>query len=187
MSIQIKKHLPSGTIVLNRPDKRNALSRQMLTDLIQALDDFHQEKAVRAVIITGAGIAFCAGTDLAEVDVSRQQADALWQWQEDAALFRELIDKMFLFPKPIIAAVNGPALGNGAGLVLAADLVVASTEAHFGLPEPRRGLVAGVSAPLLVFRVGAAAAPPAPRPPPRSGARHHRAVARDRRLHPAPR
>ena len=67
MTVIVKKNVPSGTIVLNRPDKRNALSRQMLTDLSQALDDLHQERKVRAVILTGAGTAFCAGMDLAEI------------------------------------------------------------------------------------------------------------------------
>ena len=59
MTVLVKKNLPSGTIVLNRPDKRNALSRQLLTDLVQAFDDLHQERKVRAVILTGAGTAFC--------------------------------------------------------------------------------------------------------------------------------
>ena len=154
MTIQVKKNLPSGTIVLNRPEKRNALSRQMLTDLAQAFDDLHQEKKVRAVILTGAGSAFCAGMDLAEMQETANQPDALSQWHTDAVQYRELIDKMLQFPKPIIAAVNGPALAGGAGLLLASDIVIATPEARFGLPEPRRGIVAGMVAPLLVFRVG---------------------------------
>lgn len=154
MTVLVKKNLPSGTIVLNRPDKRNALSRQMLSDLMQALDDLHQERKVRAVILTGAGTAFCAGMDLAEMQATAQQPDAYAQWHQDAIAYRELIDKMLLFPKPIIAAVNGPAVAGGAGLILASDLVVATPEAKFGLPEPRRGIVAGLVAPLLVFRVG---------------------------------
>ena len=69
--------------------------------------------------------------------------------------YKELLEQMLLFPKPIIAAVNGPAVAGGAGLVLAADIVVAAPDAKFGLPEPRRGLVAGLVAPLLTFRIGA--------------------------------
>jgi len=154
MTVLVKKNLPSGTIVLNRPDKRNALSRQMLADLMQAFDDLHQERKVRAVILSGAGTAFCAGMDLAEMQATAQQSEAYAQWQQDAVAYRELIDKMLLFPKPIIAAVNGPAVAGGAGLVLASDIVVGTPEAKFGLPEPRRGIVAGLVAPLLVFRVG---------------------------------
>jgi len=154
MTVLVKKNLPSGTIVLNRPDKRNALSRQMLADLMQAFDDLHQERKVRAVILTGAGTAFCAGMDLAEMQATAQQPEAYAQWHQDAVAYRELIDKMLLFPKPIIAAVNGPAVAGGAGLVLASDIVVGTPEAKFGLPEPKRGIVAGLVAPLLVFRVG---------------------------------
>ena len=154
MTVTVKINHPSSTIVLNRPDKRNALSRQMLTDIAQALDDLHQERKVRAVILTGAGSAFCAGMDLAEMQETSKQPDALMQWQSDAVQYRELIDKMLYFPKPIIAAVNGPAVAGGAGLVLASDIVIGTPEARFGLPEPRRGIVAGLVAPLLVFRVG---------------------------------
>jgi methylglutaconyl-CoA hydratase len=155
MSVIVKKNVPSGTIVLNRPDKRNALTRQMLADVGQALDDLHQERKVRAVIISGAGTAFCAGMDLAEMQATSQQHDALMQWHNDAVQYRELVDLMLRFPKPIIAAVNGPAVAGGAGLLLASDIVIASDDAKFGLPEPRRGIVAGMVSPLLVFRIGA--------------------------------
>jgi len=155
MTVLVKVNIPSGTIVLNRPDKRNALSRQMLTDIAQALDDLHQERKVRAVILTGAGSAFCAGMDLAEMQETSSQPDAFMQWHRDAIQYRELIDQMRRFPKPIIAAINGPVVAGGAGLLLASDIVVAAQEAKFGLPEPRRGIVAGMVAPLLVFRIGA--------------------------------
>jgi methylglutaconyl-CoA hydratase len=155
MTVLVKKNLPSGTIVLNRPDKRNALSRQLLADIVQALDDLHQERKVRAVILTGAGSAFCAGMDLSEMQQTSQQPDALLQWHNDAVQYRELIDKMLRFPKPIIAAVNGPAIAGGVGLMLASDIVIATDGVKLGLPEPRRGIVAGMVAPLLVFRVGA--------------------------------
>jgi methylglutaconyl-CoA hydratase len=155
MTVIVKVNLPSGTIILNRPDKRNALSRQMIADLVQAFDDLHGERRVRAVILTGSGPAFCAGMDLAEMQETAQQPDALSQWHEDAVIYRELIDKMLLFPKPIIAAVNGPAVAGGAGLVLASDIVIGTPGAKFGFPEPRRGIVAGMVSPLLAFRIGA--------------------------------
>jgi enoyl-CoA hydratase/carnithine racemase len=155
MTVTVKVNHPSGTIVLNRPDKRNALTRQMIDDLAQALDDLHQEKKVRAVILTGAGTAFCAGMDLAEMQQTAQQPDAMRQWHNDAVQYRDLIEVMLRFPKPIIAAVNGPAVAGGAGLALASDLVIGTPEATFGLPEPLRGIVAGLVSPLLVFRVGA--------------------------------
>src|SRR5262245_46291728 len=158
MTVLVKKNVPSGTIVLNRPDKRNALSRQMMRDIAQALDDLHQERKVRAVIVTGAGSAFCAGMDLAEMQETSQEQDAFPQWHEDAVQYRELVDRMLHFPKPIIAAINGPVVAGGMGLMLASDVVVSATESKFGLPEPRRGIVAGMVAPLVVFRVGASQA-----------------------------
>jgi methylglutaconyl-CoA hydratase len=156
MTVLVKKNLPSGTIVLDRPNKRNALSRQLIGDLVQALDDLHQERKVRAVILTGSGSAFCAGMDLSEMHETSQQPSAREQWYEDAVQYRELLDKMLQFPKPIIAAVNGPALAGGMGLVLASDIVVAAKGAMLGLPEPKRGIVAGMVAPLLAFRLGGA-------------------------------
>ena len=152
--VQIHVHGHTGAVVLDRPEKRNALSRAMLAELSQALDDLHGERRVRVVTLTGAGPAFCAGMDLAEMRQTSKQADALQQWHADAVAYRDLLIQMLHFPKPLLAVVNGPAIAGGAGLVLACDLVVAAEDATFGLPEPRRGLVAGLVAPLLWFRAG---------------------------------
>lgn len=158
MSIAIKKNVPSGTIVLSRPEKRNALNRQMLTDLSQAFTDLHGEKQVRAVILIGGGAAFCAGMDLLEMQQTAAEPDAQEQWYNDSVQYQQLLEQMLQFPKPIIAAVNGPAIAGGAGLLLASDLVVATSTAKFGLPEPKRGIVAGIVSPLLAFRIGGGAA-----------------------------
>jgi enoyl-CoA hydratase/carnithine racemase len=84
-----------------------------------------------------------------------QREDAQQQWHHDVVQYKELVEFMLRFPKPIIAAVNGPAVAAGAGLVLASDIVVAASDASLGFPEARRGLVSGLAAPLLVFRCGA--------------------------------
>ena len=152
--VKIKVHAPSGTIIFQRPAKRNALSRLMMLQIKQALEDLHQERKVRAVVLTGAGDAFCAGIDLKEIHATYSAEDAQQQWHRDAVQYKDLLEVMLRYPKPIIAAVNGPAAAAGEGLVLASDIVVAAPQATFGLPEPRRGLVAGPIAPLLVFRVG---------------------------------
>ncbi len=149
---------PAGVITLRRPDKRNALSRDLIAALSQAFDDLHQERKVRAVVLTGAGSAFCAGMDLDEMLAASREQNAWKIWHEDAVLYRDLIESMLRFPKPIIAAVNGPAMAGGLGLVLACDLSIATATASIGLPEPRRGLIAGIVSPLLVFRCGAAQA-----------------------------
>lgn len=157
-TLRINLHEQTGTIILNRPEKRNALSRQLLADLDQALEDLHRQKSVRAVVLTGAGTAFCAGMDLGEMLETSKSDHAQAQWNEDALNYRDLLERMLRFPKPLIAAVNGPALAGGAGLMLACDIVVAAQSATFGLPEPLRGLVAGVVSPLLAFRSGGGAA-----------------------------
>jgi enoyl-CoA hydratase/carnithine racemase len=153
-NIRINLHQHAGTIILNRPEKRNALNRALLAELDQAIDDLHMERKVRAVVLTGAGTAFCAGMDLAEMRDTSQQNDAYAQWHADARQYLDLILKMWRFPKPLIAAVNGPAVAGGAGLVLACDIVLAAETATFALPEPLRGIVAGMVAPLLAFRIG---------------------------------
>jgi methylglutaconyl-CoA hydratase len=153
--LEVKSHAPAGTIILRRPDQRNALTRQLIEEISQGLDDLRQERKVKAVILTGAGSAFCAGMDLREMQRHSESPSALDEWHTDSVIYRDLLLKMLRFPKPIIAAVNGPAIAGGAGLVLASDIVLAAKSATFGLPEPRRGLVAGMVAPLLNFRVGA--------------------------------
>jgi methylglutaconyl-CoA hydratase len=159
-AIDVKVTEAVGTIVLNRPDRRNALTRAMLAQIGQALGDLHQEKRVRAIILTGAGSAFCAGMDVHEMHAAATLPDAekSQDWGDTAEAYREVVSRMIELPKPIIASVNGPAVAGGAGLVLASDIVVATPAAQFGLPEPRRGIVAGVVAPLLAFRVGGGAA-----------------------------
>lgn len=156
--VKVQVHEHTATVTLNRPEKRNALSRELLAELHQAIDDLHQERKVRGVILTGAGKVFCAGMDLQEMQAAAEQEDRQQQWYRDSVLYRDLIEAMLRFPKPLVAAVNGPAVAGGAGLVMACDLVVACDAASFGFPEPRRGIVAGMVAPLLAFRLGAARA-----------------------------
>lgn len=153
--VQIKVHPPAATVILNRPEKRNALTRAMLEQLAEAFDDLHRERRVRGVILTGAGSAFCAGMDLAEMQSTAELPDAEERWGEDARSYRDLLLAMLRFPKPIVAAVGGPVRAGGVGLMVACDVVVGAPEADFALPEPRRGIVAGIVAPLLAFRVGA--------------------------------
>jgi enoyl-CoA hydratase/carnithine racemase len=159
-AVDVKVTGPVGTIVLNRPERRNALTRSMLSQLQQVLADLHLEKRVRAIVLTGAGTAFCAGMDIHEMHAAATLPDQAKQqdWGDTAESYRELVVQMIELPKPIIASVNGPAVGGGAGLVLASDIVVGCAAAQFGLPETRRGVVAGVVGPLLAFRVGAGTA-----------------------------
>src|SRR5438132_10817778 len=150
---------PAVVITLNRPDRRNALSRGLIAALTDAFARAAADAAARNVILTGAGSVFCAGMDLAELAESLQQADekadaaqsAVW---EDALRLANLYDRIYTLPKPTIAAVNGAAVAGGAGLVTVCDLALAAPEARFGYPEVRRGLVAAMVMPHLLRHVG---------------------------------
>jgi methylglutaconyl-CoA hydratase len=158
--INVKVTEQVGTIILDRPQQCNALNRRMIEELAQAFDDLRQEKRVRGVILTGSGAHFCTGLDLKELRETAlsEPAAAMKQWHDDAQATLALIELMLQLPKPIVAAVDGAAMGTGLALVLASDLVVASHRATLSIPSPRTGLVSGFAAPLLYFRTGAAVA-----------------------------
>lgn len=125
-----------GVITLNRPESMNAVNGALSTAVGEALDTAAGDPQVRAIVITGAGRAFCAGADLKAIASGGSIfADEHPEWGF-AGFVQHWVDK------PTIAAVNGFAMGGGTELALACDLVVASTEARFGLPEVRRGLIA---------------------------------------------
>lgn len=160
MSVDVKVHAPTATILMDRKERGNVLDERLIGDLSQALFDLHQEKQVRAVILTGAGDDFCRGMDMQELyqQTLVDEREAVEQWFEQWQRLGELVEQLLRFPKPVIAAVDGAAWGAGLTLVLACDLVVASHTATFAVPAVRRGIVGGVVAPLLAFRLGAAVA-----------------------------
>jgi len=153
-----QKQAPSGTIILDHLATRNALSRKMVVELIQNISDFHREKSVRAVILTASGPVFCSGVDLKEWGTVAKESEPYEQWQEIASELQELIEVMLRFPKPLIAAIDGPVYGMGMALVLACDLVVSSPSSSFDLCSGKYGLISGLVAPLLSFRCGAGVA-----------------------------
>ena len=125
------------TVTLNRPDKRNALSAEMIERLHQTLEQADLDAAVRVVLIRGAGKDFCAGLDLDELLAS---ADRSPEENEKSALrLGRLFERIRDLPKPVVAMVHGRALAGGAGLASACDLVVASQSAQLGYPEIQRG------------------------------------------------
>jgi methylglutaconyl-CoA hydratase len=145
---------PAAVITLNRPDRRNAISRGLIAALTDAFMRAADDAAARCVILTGAGSAFCAGMDLAELAESLGQAVAPASVWDDALRLAALYEFIYGLPKPTIAAVRGAAVAGGAGLVTVCDLAVASAEARFGYPEVRRGLVAAMVMPHLMRHVG---------------------------------
>jgi methylglutaconyl-CoA hydratase len=145
---------PAVVITLNRPDRRNALSRALIAALTEAFQRASADPAARCVILTGAGSAFCAGMDLAELAESLDHpAESSPVW-DDALRLAQLYDLLYTLPKPTIAAVNGAAVAGGAGLVTVCDLAIAVPEAVLGYPEVRRGLVAAMVMPHLLRHVG---------------------------------
>jgi methylglutaconyl-CoA hydratase len=126
----------------------------LIAALAAAFERARDDKAVRAVVLTGAGSVFCAGMDLAELADSLQQAAGQPTVWEDAQRLARLYDLVYRLPKPAVAAVNGPAVAGGAGLVTVCDLAVTVPGAKFGYPEVRRGLVAAMVMPHLLRHVG---------------------------------
>ena len=132
-----------GTITLNRPEKMNAISDQMQAMMTDLVADIILDSEVRVVIITGAGRAFCGGTDVSVFSQSQEQRDAA----RPAAAPRQLPEsplpgwRFTRIPKPVIAAINGPAVGMGAEWVVQCDFRIASEAARIGWVFSRRGLV----------------------------------------------
>lgn len=140
-----------ATITLNRPDKRNSISYELIDDVTAALKQAAQSSAM-VLVLTGAGSAFCAGMDLDNLKqlLGRSPEQNLKDSETMAGLFRSLYD----FPKPTIAAVNGPAIAGGTGLATLCDFTLAVPEAKFGYTEVRIGFVPGIVSSYLVAIVG---------------------------------
>ena len=129
-----------ATLTLNRPDRLNAFTWTMMRDLIAAFDQTDTDDAVRAVIVTGAGRAFCAGADLGEGGKTfDNSAHETRDEHRDGG--GQAVLRIFESRKPVIAAVNGPAVGVGVTMQLPMDIRIASTASKFGLVFARRGIV----------------------------------------------
>jgi methylglutaconyl-CoA hydratase len=144
---------PAAVLTLNRPDRRNALSRGLIAALGDAFARARDDAAARCVILTGSGSSFCAGMDLAELQESLAAPETAPVW-DDALRLAKVYDLIYTLPKPTLAAVNGAAVAGGAGLVSVCDLALAVPAAKFGYPEVRRGLVAAMVMPHLLRHVG---------------------------------
>jgi enoyl-CoA hydratase/carnithine racemase len=133
--VEVERRGNIALITLNRPEARNAISPEVSETMASVLDDVEADSALRAVVLTGRGEVFSAGADLKVVAQGRANDIARGKGGFAGLVTRD-------FPKPIIAAVNGPALAGGFEIVLSCDLVVAAETARFGIPEVKRGLMA---------------------------------------------
>ena len=126
---------PVHTITLHYPERRNAIGPQMVNELLWALDDARSDDDVRVVVLTGEGKAFCAGGDFAQMTGGAQGPEL-----PPKGDYADLLLTMVRFEKPIVARVNGPAMGGGLGLVAASTFAIAQTDAPLGTPEINVGL-----------------------------------------------
>jgi methylglutaconyl-CoA hydratase len=140
-----------ATLAFNRPEKRNAISYELIDEMFLALTAVERSDA-EVLIITGAGMAFCAGMDLDNLRAitTHSHAQNLADSQTMARLFRAIYE----FPKPTIAAVNGAAMGGGCGIATLCDFTVASEEAKFGYTEVKIGFLPAIVSTFLIQQVG---------------------------------
>ena len=139
-------------ITLNRPEVRNALNPMLRDALYDAFEAAAEASHIAAVVLTGTGKAFCAGLDLAELKSLSQRSSE--ENRRDSAALAKLLERIYRFPKPVVAALNGHAIAGGAGLASVCDVVVMSDSAKFGYTESRIGFVAALVGVFLLRQVG---------------------------------
>jgi methylglutaconyl-CoA hydratase len=140
-----------ATITLNRPEKRNAISFELIDDLLRALDEVAKSEAI-VLIVTGAGKAFCSGMDLDNLKALLGRSPE--QNVKDSEAMVRLFRSLYEFPKVTIAAVNGAAIAGGTGLALLCDFTLAVPETKFGYTEVRIGFVPAIVSTFLLRQVG---------------------------------
>lgn len=139
-------------LTMNRPEKRNALNTELTRALLEGLRAADASESVRCVVLTGAGQGFCAGADLSEFkDLTPEKQHLV---EERAELTMQLHLVFSKMAKPVVTAINGAAMGGGAGLAVAGDLAVMAESAKLGYPETRHGIVAAIVMANLVRQVG---------------------------------
>ena len=151
--LERERHGAVEVLTLNRPERRNALNKELLAALADAFTELEVDDAVRAVVLTGAGDrAFCAGMDLKEFAESprdEQPPDP----DDDTVVPERHQMVSWEYPKPIVVALNGAAVGGGFEMMMACDLAVAAEHVMFGLAEVKRGLMPGGGGTLLATRI----------------------------------
>ncbi len=146
---------------LNRPEARNAMTRDMVAAIGALFDAVHDNREVRAIVLRGAGGHFCAGGDLKEMmagGTERPGPDGLDPVAVHSRAFGEVMHKAGRAPQVVIAICEGAVLGGGFGLACVSDIAFAKADAKFGLPETTRGLPPAQIAPFVVERIGLTAA-----------------------------
>jgi enoyl-CoA hydratase/carnithine racemase len=154
MSLLIETRGAVRILTMNRPEKRNALNSELTQALLDALRAADADDVVGSIVLTGAGPGFCAGADLSEF----KDLQAAVAAENRAELTMQLHLSFSRLSKPVVAAINGSAMGGGAGLAIAGDLAVIADSAKLGYPEPKHGIVAAIVMANLVRQIGRKAA-----------------------------
>lgn len=150
-TILVEDNPPIRTITLNRPERRNAMTSEMQTELIEAMEDTAQGDW-RILILTGAGEAFCSGLDLSELQSMGNKTAA--DHRTDAERIARMFISLHELPIPTIAAVHGPAIAGGTGLAMACDFTLATPASKFGFTEVRIGFIPALVSAFLSLQVG---------------------------------
>jgi len=140
-----------ATITFTRPEKRNAISEAMIADLMSAFYEVETHSA-RVLILTGAGKAFCSGMDLDELNAAATRTPS--EHLENSRRLARLYRRIWSFPKPTIAAVNGAAIAGGCGIATLCDFTICVPQANFGYPEVRIGFLPAVVSVFLTRQIG---------------------------------
>ena len=152
-ALRVERDGPVLRVTLARPERRNAFDAGLIAELTEAFADVGD---ARAVVLAGEGPSFCAGAD---VEWQRSSIDLSYDENvEDALRLYRMLEAIDLCPAPVVARVQGYALGGGSGLVACVDVAVAGEDAVFGFTEVRLGIVPAVISPFVLPRIGAAAA-----------------------------
>ena len=145
---KLERRGAAAWITLDSEGNRNALSAELIAELLGHLQDAMSDDAVRCVVLTGNGPAFCAGADLTS------RGAAIAREGDEESPFVKILKLLWRGPKPVIAGVNGHAFGGGVGLVAACDIAVSAAEARFSFSEVRVGLVPATISVLVVRKIG---------------------------------
>ncbi|GIW40022.1 MAG: enoyl-CoA hydratase [Candidatus Binatia bacterium] len=145
-----------GRIVLDRPEVGNALDGTMVGEILSVLDEWEKDRSVRALVLTGRGKVFSAGADLRNMKAMKEATPE--ENAREARATARVFSRLYRFPRPVVARVNGAARGGGVGLVAACDLAVAADAAHFAFTEVRLGIVPAMISPYVVRKIGFGAA-----------------------------
>lgn len=151
-TILLQDDAPFATITLNRPARRNAMSFQMVEELIAAFDALKIREDIRAIVMSGAGEHFCVGGDVNDLQAVQSMSEI--EQHEAVTGVDVLLRRIIEAPQVVVAKIHGSALGGGFGLVCACDIAIGAADATFGLPEARLGIAPAMITPYVVRRVG---------------------------------